>query len=82
MPAANRVILVDLGWNPSEDEQAIGRVGAHSYCVPFNGCSQVMVIQAYRYGQEKPVFVYRLEIADTVESSLRKNNDFKVALAK
>ncbi|KAJ3053703.1 hypothetical protein HK097_003591 [Rhizophlyctis rosea] len=62
LQAASRVILIDLGWNPSEDEQAIGR--------------------AYRYGQKKPVFVYRLMMGDTMEITLRKNNDFKVALAK
>ncbi|KAJ3034911.1 hypothetical protein HDV00_004554 [Rhizophlyctis rosea] len=62
LQGANRVILVDWGWNPSEDEQAIGR--------------------AYRYGQTRPVYVYRLIVEGTVEDQLRHRNAFKVALAK
>ncbi|ORC88700.1 helicase-like protein [Trypanosoma theileri] len=45
--AATRVILLDTGFNPADDRQAIGR--------------------AYRYGQTKPVFVYRLMCHQTFE---------------
>ncbi|KAH9597242.1 SNF2-related [Trypanosoma melophagium] len=45
--AATRVILLDTGFNPADDKQAIGR--------------------AYRYGQTKPVFVYRLMCHQTLE---------------
>ncbi|KAJ3283130.1 hypothetical protein HK104_010546 [Borealophlyctis nickersoniae] len=61
IPGANRVILYDSGWNPSEDEQAIGR--------------------AYRYGQTRPVFVYRLQICDTFEAKMFMQCVKKVGLA-
>ncbi|KAI9594819.1 P-loop containing nucleoside triphosphate hydrolase protein [Syncephalis fuscata] len=61
MIAANRVILVDLGWNPSHDEQAVAR--------------------AYRYGQRKPVYVYRLHNYGTWEDKMYKNNIHKIGLA-
>lgn len=48
--AATRVILLDSGFNPADEHQAIGR--------------------AYRYGQKKPVFVYRLMAEHTLESLL------------
>ncbi|KAI8052430.1 P-loop containing nucleoside triphosphate hydrolase protein [Syncephalis plumigaleata] len=61
MIAANRVVLVDLGWNPSHDEQAVAR--------------------AYRYGQVKPVYVYRLQNFGTWEDKVYKNNIHKIGLA-
>ncbi|KAJ1926662.1 hypothetical protein IWQ60_003604 [Tieghemiomyces parasiticus] len=60
--SATRVILVDVGWNPSHDEQAVAR--------------------AYRYGQTKPVFVYRLSTCGTMEDKIYNNNVHKVGLAK
>ncbi|KAJ1962992.1 hypothetical protein IWQ62_003357 [Dispira parvispora] len=60
--SANRVILVDVGWNPSFDEQAVAR--------------------AYRYGQTKPVFVYRLSSCGTLEDKIFKNNIHKEGLSK
>ncbi|KAG0246376.1 hypothetical protein BGX31_002677 [Mortierella sp. GBA43] len=59
--SASRVVLYDVGWNPSHDEQAIAR--------------------AYRYGQKKPVFVYRLQTFGTWEDRLYKLNIYKLGLA-
>ncbi|KAJ1657207.1 hypothetical protein IWQ61_003358 [Dispira simplex] len=60
--SASRVILVDVGWNPSFDEQAVAR--------------------SYRYGQTKPVFVYRLSSCGTMEDKIFKNNIHKEGLSK
>ncbi|CAO3567564.1 unnamed protein product [Mortierella alpina] len=60
--SANRVVIFDVGWNPSHDEQAIAR--------------------AYRFGQKKPVFVYRLQTHDTWESKLYKTNLHKMNLSR
>ncbi|RKP16955.1 hypothetical protein ROZALSC1DRAFT_31203 [Rozella allomycis CSF55] len=59
--SANRVILFDIGWNPSHDEQAIAR--------------------AYRLGQTKPVFVYRLVGAESIEERLLEINAYKSSIA-
>ncbi|KAK6440010.1 hypothetical protein LTR95_003761 [Oleoguttula sp. CCFEE 5521] len=59
---ANRVILFDFGFNPSWEEQAIGR--------------------AYRLGQTKPVFVYRLLAGGTFEMNLYNKALFKTGLAQ
>ncbi|RKP04892.1 P-loop containing nucleoside triphosphate hydrolase protein [Thamnocephalis sphaerospora] len=61
MVTANRVVLLDLGWNPNHDEQAVAR--------------------AYRYGQTKPVYVYRLYTYGTWEDKLYKSNVHKIGLA-
>ena len=61
MYGANRVILLDSGFNPMHEEQAIGR--------------------AYRIGQQKPVFVYRLTIGGTFEERLINQAIFKQQLA-
>jgi SNF2 family DNA or RNA helicase len=58
---ANRVVLLDFGWNPMDEQQAIGR--------------------AYRIGQQKPVFVYRLVLAGTFEEALHNKAIFKTQLA-
>ncbi|KXT15355.1 hypothetical protein AC579_10437 [Pseudocercospora musae] len=59
--AANRVVILDSGFNPAHEEQAIGR--------------------AYRLGQEKPVFVYRLVIGGTFEDEIHNKQRFKQSLA-
>jgi SNF2 family DNA or RNA helicase len=59
--SANRVIIFDFGFNPSWEEQAIGR--------------------AYRFGQDKPVFVYRFVAGGTYESNIYNTQMFKMALA-
>jgi transcriptional regulator ATRX len=48
--AANRVVLMDTSWNPSNDLQAMFR--------------------CYRYGQQKPVTVYRLVAAPSLEEKI------------
>ena len=59
---ANRVILLDVGWNPCHDEQAIGR--------------------AFRFGQRRPVFVYRLQCYGTIEERLYRLNVHKAGMSK
>jgi transcriptional regulator ATRX len=59
---ANRVILMDVCWNPIHDEQALVRV--------------------FRYGQMKPVYIYRLQAYGTFEDKMYQNNIRKGALSK
>ncbi|KAG0294735.1 hypothetical protein BGZ96_000571 [Linnemannia gamsii] len=59
--SASRVIIFDVGWNPSHDEQAIAR--------------------AFRYGQTRKVFVYRLHTFGTWEEKLYKTNLHKLGLS-
>ena len=47
---ANRLILMDVSWNPAHDRQAMGRI--------------------WRDGQTKPVTIYRLITAGTVEQKV------------
>jgi superfamily II DNA/RNA helicase len=61
MYGANRVIIFDFRFNPSKEEQAIGR--------------------AYRLGQTKPVYVYRLITDGTTEAHLLNINGFKMQLS-
>ncbi|KAJ5853626.1 hypothetical protein N7534_006169 [Penicillium rubens] len=58
---ANRVVIFDFEFNPTWEEQAIGR--------------------AYRIGQKKKVFVYRLVAAGTVEEKIFCKATFKSQLA-
>lgn len=60
--AANRVILMEPGWNPNHDYQAAVRV--------------------HRYGQTKPVFIYRLIANESLESKIFQRQLFKVELSK
>ncbi|KAJ5958322.1 SNF2-related protein [Penicillium vulpinum] len=59
--AANRVVIFDFMFNPTFEEQAVGR--------------------AYRIGQKKSVFVYRLIAGGTYEEKLYAKNVFKSQLA-
>ena len=61
MFGANRVVIIDMHYNPIWEEQAIGR--------------------AYRLGQQKPVFVYRLIVGGTFEEALLNQAVFKQQLA-
>lgn len=60
--AANRVVIMDFGFNPAHEEQAIGR--------------------AYRFGQPKPVFVYRLIAGGTFEDNIYNKQLFKTSLTQ
>ncbi|KAG0208420.1 hypothetical protein BGX33_006248 [Mortierella sp. NVP41] len=59
--SASRVVIFDVGWNPSHDEQAVAR--------------------AFRYGQTRKVFVYRLQTYGTWEDKLYKTNLYKLGLS-
>ncbi|KAJ2657100.1 hypothetical protein IWW48_004697 [Coemansia sp. RSA 1200] len=62
LPAASRVVIFDIGWNPLYDDQAVAR--------------------AYRFGQRRRVYVYRLMAAGVWEEQLFRSNVFKVALTR
>ena len=61
MFGANRVVIMDNHFNPTWEEQAIGR--------------------AYRIGQLKPVYVYRLTVGGTFEQAVQNQALFKEQLA-
>ncbi|KAI4277566.1 MAG: hypothetical protein LQ337_001688 [Flavoplaca oasis] len=58
---ANRVVIMDCDFNPTWEEQAVGR--------------------AYRIGQTKPVFVYRLTVGGTYEEVVHNQSLFKEQLS-
>jgi SNF2 family DNA or RNA helicase len=58
---ANRIVIFDFSFNPSWEEQAVGR--------------------AYRLGQKKKVYVYRMVSGGTVEEKIYGKTVFKKQLA-
>eukprot|EP00475_Leptophrys_vorax_P046013 TRINITY_DN9733_c0_g1_i4.p1 TRINITY_DN9733_c0_g1~~TRINITY_DN9733_c0_g1_i4.p1 ORF type:complete len:816 (+),score=160.56 TRINITY_DN9733_c0_g1_i4:239-2686(+) len=62
LSAANRVVILEPGWNPSHDYQAALRV--------------------HRYGQSKPVFIYRLVCNETIDTCAFVRQMGKVELSK
>lgn len=61
MQSANRVVIFDFSFNPSWEQQAVGR--------------------AYRFGQTKPVYVYRFVAGGTFEATLYNTQLFKTGLS-
>ncbi|KAL1501678.1 hypothetical protein ABEB36_006965 [Hypothenemus hampei] len=61
LTAANRVIIMNVNWNPSYDTQSVFR--------------------AFRLGQNKPVYVYRLVAIDTMEEKMYQKVVTKLAVA-
>ncbi|XP_066249916.1 transcriptional regulator ATRX-like isoform X2 [Euwallacea similis] len=61
LTAANRVIIMNVSWNPSYDTQSVFR--------------------AFRFGQDKAVFVYRLIAIDTMEEKMYQRVVTKLAIA-
>eukprot|EP01018_Ginkgo_biloba_P008174 Gb_06599 [translate_table: standard] len=59
---ANRVVILDIPWNPSITRQAISR--------------------AYRIGQKKKVFAYRLVAAHTLEEEIHQTSLKKELMSK
>jgi hypothetical protein len=47
---ANRILILDPAWNPTDDKQACFR--------------------AYRYGQTKPVYIYRFIVFNSIEERI------------
>ncbi len=62
LTAANRVVMMDVCWNPCADNEAMCR--------------------AYRYGQKKPVHVYRLVASGTMETHIYQQQIRKEAVHK
>lgn len=61
IPGANRVIIFDFSFNPTWEEQAVGR--------------------SYRFGQTKPVFVYRFMTGGTYQKVIHNKTVFKTQLS-
>src|SRR5690606_33269765 len=59
---ANRIILLDVNWNPSHDCEACCR--------------------AYRFGQSKEVFIYRIICEGTMEEKIYKRQLKKEMISK
>ncbi|KAG2189262.1 hypothetical protein INT44_004404 [Umbelopsis vinacea] len=66
LTAANRVILLDIWWNPALENQAI---------------DSVVVYRVHRIGQTKDVEVHRILVKDTIEDKIAELQNKKQAIA-
>ena len=83
MTSASRVILFDVNWNPSHDEQALARViYFFSKKKKKKKLTKSTQKQAYRIGQKKKVVVYRLHMLGAIEEKIYEGNVRKQGLAK
>ena len=93
--AANRVIIFDASWNPAHDVQSIFRVYryiGHSFTLtligvlpPFNQFLSTLVLDFhllnFRFGQEKPVYIYRFLAKGTMEQKIYDRQVTKQSLS-
>lgn len=81
LTAANRVILMDLWWNPALEGNSI-----YIYIyIKFNKKIHLFLLEqaidrVHRIGQKLPVYVTRLLIEDTVEGNILQLQNKKVQL--
>jgi hypothetical protein len=89
--------LLGVSWNPNDDLQAAQRVcirEKYAYS-PFSQRITILFIlyyyiiydwshykQVFRFGQTKPVFIYRLVTEDTVEDKILQRQMAKILLSK
>ncbi|KAJ3395285.1 hypothetical protein HDU84_000052 [Entophlyctis sp. JEL0112] len=81
--SANRVIIVDQGWNPRLESAPFGvylRINENLLIRPNSGEEQA-IARSYRFGQQKKVFVYRLVLCGGLDEKLLMNSIHKIALA-
>lgn len=79
LTACNNVILVDLWWNPAL-EVLLSPVLHNSSLTSL--LQDQAFDRAHRYGQTRPVYIYKLKIDDTVEERILVLQEKKRALAK
>jgi SNF2 family DNA or RNA helicase len=89
LTAANHVIMCDLWWNPAVENQAIdrahrmGQVTEEGFLLKERW---IMDINSYNalsmyHQQEKPVYVHRLTIKDTIEERIMNLQEQKKRIA-
>ena len=81
--AANRVVIFDASWNPAHDVQSIFRVYRYAATV-LKKRSDIffkIVFDFYRFGQEKPVYIYRFLAKGTMEEKIYDRQVTKQSLS-
>lgn len=85
--AANRAIIFDVSWNPSNDvsdhdfrcRTSVTRMFLTFFSFRFQIQS---IFRIYRFGQTKPCYVYRLVALGTMEEKIYERQIAKLAIAK
>jgi SNF2 family DNA or RNA helicase len=80
LTGATRVILFDVSWNPATDSQALHRAYRFPLFNDFSKVSNAKTLTLYRYGQTRPVTVYRFVASETVEERIFARQVQKSAL--